>query len=109
MGLTKVKRILAVAVLSSFALVAYADDAPVYEVDNYPPPFDGQSLDTPSPVDAPASPASSGGLTAEVSSAPSSQAAPRESSYVVPPPAHIPPPRPLTFEQRIQRAEQQIK
>ncbi len=106
MRLAKVKRILAVAVLSSFALIAYADDAPVYEVDNYPPPFDGQALDVPSPVDAPAQAYSSGGLATEVSSVPSSRA-PRE-SYVAPPvPAS--PPRPLTFEQRIHRAEQQIK
>jgi tol-pal system protein YbgF len=62
----------------------------------------------PSPVDAPA-PYSGGLAPAEVSSAtpPSqaapSQAAPRE-SYVAPPP-----PQPLTLNQRVQRAEQQIK
>ncbi len=105
----KVKRILAAAILSAFAFAAYAEDAPVYEVDNYPPPFDGQALDA--PVDAPAPPpaAFSGGLTPEVSStAPSRAAAPREPdapSAVIP----APPPRPLSMEQRVQRAEQQIK
>lgn len=101
MGLANLKRILAVALLSSFAFVVYADDAPVYEVDNYPPPFDGQAMDAPSPVDAPPY---SGGLTPEVSSAPST-------NPIAPPPpaAPAPPPKVLTFEQRIQRAEQQIK
>lgn len=36
------KRVFAVAILSGIATIALADDAPVYEVDNYPPPFDSQ-------------------------------------------------------------------
>jgi tol-pal system protein YbgF len=106
--MANLKRLLAAAVISSFTFVVYADDAPVYEVDNYPPPFDSQSSEASSPVEAPTAGAYSGGLTAEVSGAPPTQAAQRE-TYAAPPPVPIPPPRQLTFEQRIQRAEQQIK
>lgn len=101
MGLANLKRILAVAMLSSIAFAVYANEAPVYEVDNYPPSFDGQ------PVDAPSIPADSGGLAPEISQ-PAHQSQVRQEAYV-PSPATSPPPRPLTMEQRVQRTEQQIK
>ena len=39
---TYLKRFMAVAILSGVATFAFAEDAPVFEVDNYPPPFDHQ-------------------------------------------------------------------
>lgn len=105
--LAKIKCILAGAMLAGMTFAVYADDAPVYEVDNYPPPFDSQPTDAPSAtvVDP-----SSGGLTAEVSGAPSNPVfheSPHEAEVESPPPP--PPSRPLTPDQRLKRAEQQIK
>jgi tol-pal system protein YbgF len=74
------KKVFATAVLSSMAVVAFADDAaPVYDADNYPPAFDGQSdaVGQASPAPGPTSVATP--------SAP-----------------------PLTIDQRIARAETQI-
>jgi tol-pal system protein YbgF len=42
MLLADLRRLLVLAMLLSITLVASADDAPVYDVDNYPPQFDGQ-------------------------------------------------------------------
>jgi tol-pal system protein YbgF len=42
MKILSFKKALAVAVLSSIAIVAFAEEAPVYDADNFPPSFDGQ-------------------------------------------------------------------
>lgn len=82
MSMKHVKKMFAVAVLSSIAIPLFADEAPVYDVDNYPPQFDGQPLSSNTSVD------------------------PQE-----PRPADVPqaPAQPsLSLSQRLQRAEQQI-
>ncbi len=84
-----------VAILSSVAITAYAEDAPVYDVDNYPPQFDGQTdsgrapqAASPKPEQAPAaqSPAPSQEQDVPVASATQS----------------------LPMDQRIARMEQQL-
>lgn len=83
------KRVLAVAMLSSIAFTAFADDAPVYEVDNYPPAFDGQ-------------PYNSEGYDAGASApTPAPAAVP---TYTPPPP----PKQSLSPQQRLSRLEQQL-
>lgn len=37
------KRVFAIILLSGMTMTAFAEDAPVYDVDNYPPQFDGQA------------------------------------------------------------------
>lgn len=86
MLLAYLKRIIAVAMLSSIAIVAYADDAPVYEVDNYPPPFDEQPAD-----------AGGGVETRGLDNIP-----PPRATYIPPPP------QPLSMDQRVARVEQQV-
>jgi tol-pal system protein YbgF len=49
---TFLKRGTLAMLLASFTLIAFAEDAPVYDVDSYPPQFDGQSTS----ADASASP-----------------------------------------------------
>ena len=71
------KRILAVAVLST-ATLAFAEDAPVYDADTYPPTFDGQ-------------PDSGGGAPQAAAYTPNESQAPS-----------------LSLEQRVSRAEHQI-
>ncbi len=90
------KRIFAIVMLSGMAMTAYAEDAPVYDVDNYPPQFDGQS-DTGS---------------ANTSSQAPQQAPvmPGASENNMPPPAVSPSPssQSLTIDQRLNRMEQQM-
>jgi tol-pal system protein YbgF len=55
---TNLKRVIAVAVLSSMATFAFAEDAPVYDADNFPPQFDGQTDSDISSKSSSASPSS---------------------------------------------------
>ncbi len=83
-------RILAVAMLTSIATFAFAEDAPVYDADSYPPQFDGQS-DTggaPPPMSEP----DQTGTSSEHAAQPISPA----SSF------------PLTTDQRLRQLEQQM-
>jgi tol-pal system protein YbgF len=41
--MTSLKRVIAMAMLSCIAMGAFAEDAPVYDIDNFPPQFDGSS------------------------------------------------------------------
>lgn len=75
------KRLLTLLVLCSIHFTAFADDAPVFDVDNYPPQFDGE------PVAATATP---------TASAPEARS--EESTTQT-----------LTQDQRVKRLEQQIK
>lgn len=75
------KRLLILLTLCSVHYTTYADDAPVYDVDNYPPQFDGQPMA--------AAPATS---TSDVRS--------EESSTLS---------QTLTQDQRVKRLEQQVK
>ena len=110
------KRVFAVAILiSGIATVAFADDAPVYEVDNYPPPFDSQQPDN------------SGAMVTDsevVGMPPPPQASytpPPPQTYAPPPVAHASPPpqqefytpppvptRSLSTGERLAKVEQQI-
>lgn len=80
---------IAAAILFSVAAFSYADDVPVYDVDNYPPQFDGQSD---------AGPAETGAtVTPQPSYAPApAPAAPAPSSLSSSP------------DQRLSRVEQQV-
>jgi tol-pal system protein YbgF len=42
MSLKSIKHVIATVMLSCITVSAFSDDAPVYDVDNYPPQFDGQ-------------------------------------------------------------------
>jgi len=75
------KRLLTLLALFSIHFTAFADDAPVYDVDNYPPQFDGEPA-----ASSPAAPAP------EVRS---------EESFTAP--------QTMTQDQRVKRLEQQIK
>ena len=87
----KVLHIAALAMSLGIATVAFAEDAPVYDVDSYPPQFDGQS-------DAAIAPAAS---QADDSDSSSSDQQSSSSSYASN--------APLSMDQRVARAEQQIK
>lgn len=79
------KRAFIMAILTGITLSVFAEDAPVFDVDSYPP-FDGQLASTPS-------------------STPSSNA-PSSPVSLSPQPQYVP--QSLTIDQRIERAEQQI-
>jgi len=103
MVIKSVKRVFAIVMLSGMAMTAFAEDAPVYDVDNYPPQFDGQT---------------DGGVPG--SPAPAPQAAPQhkapQSLSAAPEPqeAMLPASQPqsmtssLTLDQRMSRVEQQM-
>ncbi|MDR3492765.1 MAG: tol-pal system protein YbgF [Gammaproteobacteria bacterium] len=87
MAISNVKRTSVVMLLSLITLSAYAHVAPVYDVDNYPPQFDGQNEESaPAPISTP-----------KVQSAPENMQA---QSFV--------PDASLSLEQRVGRLEQQI-
>lgn len=103
MSLVTFKRILAVVLLSGIAMSALAEDAaPVYDVDNYPPQFDGVP-------DTGTSSSSQPDLQPELQSQsqPQSQPQPHQEMTVANEPS-APPPAPLTLEQRMRRVEQQV-
>ena len=85
------KRVLMVAVLSSIALTAFAEDAPVFDADNYPPQFDEQA-DASAKSTAQSSSAETQAANAD------DQSAPSQSTYQAA----------LTPEQRVAKLEQQI-
>lgn len=95
MVMKSVKRVFAIVMLSGMAMTAFAEDAPVYDVDNYPPQFDGQP-------DA--------GAPAGAAAAPTTPAAPAAADNNSPPAAVSPTPssQSLTTDQRLNRVEQQI-
>lgn len=87
--LNDVKKMFAMAMLC-IAIPAFADDAPVYDADNYPPQFDGQPYSNNGPIEPEMRP---------------------EFTPPQPRPEYVPPapPQPtLSFEQRLTRAEHQI-
>ncbi|HSW92906.1 MAG TPA: tol-pal system protein YbgF [Gammaproteobacteria bacterium] len=88
MVIKSLKRVFAIVMLSGMAITAFADNAPVYDVDNYPPQFDGQSdAGTPAPGAVPAS-----------SSVPSDS---QGAVQTLPPSSSL--------DQRVNRMEQQMK
>lgn len=103
MVIKSVKRVFAIVMLSGMAMTAFAEDAPVYDVDNYPPQFDGQA---------------DGGAAGN--QAPALQAAPPvvpqhkapQSFSAAPEPQEAPQPQSmassLTLDQRMSRVEQQM-
>lgn len=94
MSLAYLKRICAVVMLSSITIVSFADDAPVYEADNYPPPFDGQPYEGANEMDHSPPP-----IPSVAQSAPPPQAYyPPQTSY-----------RSLPTDQRLARLEQQTQ
>lgn len=100
-----VSKVLLVAMLTSIATFAFAEDAaPVYDADNYPPAFDGQQDNGGS--------ANGGGSSNDSTvSAGDSDVSPGDSNVstkAVPPPAAYAPSQSMSLEQRMSRAEQQI-
>lgn len=86
------RRVLAIAMLSSIAIVSFADDAPVYDVDNYPP-FDNQYAPP-----APAAPAETRQQTFQ----------PVVENRNLEPQIYAPPSPPMNPDQRLARIEQQL-
>ncbi len=82
---TILKRSFFVAILASVAITAFAEDAPVYDVDNYPPQFDGQS---------------DGGTPAPAAPRPAQKVEAQEDQTSQPL-------QPLSLDQRVSRLEQQ--
>jgi tol-pal system protein YbgF len=98
MILFTLKRLLSVAILSSIATGVWAEDAaPVYDVDNYPPQFDGAP-------DVGSSSSSQPDLQPQLQQSPSAH---QETAVVEEQPTP-PPPAALTLEQRMRRVEQQV-
>lgn len=91
------KKMFLVVILSGMTSMVFADDAPVYDVDNYPPQFDGQS-DATNAAPPP---------SADEQAATAPPAAHISSSAAASAPA-LPQAVPLSTEQRLARAEQQI-
>jgi tol-pal system protein YbgF len=126
MRLINLKQLLAVTILSSMVTGVFAEDAaPVYDVDNYPPQFDGAPSDAGVPPPAPPSEAASGASAQPSSPSAASSQTPATSSepnlqpqlqsrvqMSHPEPMDdepsSPPPTSLTLEQRMRRMEQQI-
>lgn len=126
--LTYLKRGLFIAIFASFAMCAYAEDAPVYDVDSYPPQFDGQSVDPATvPQGAPqqtapqSAPRALGPMissAAPAQQAPAAGPAPSDDDQAPPPSGgpqqdassfNVPAPtQQLSEEQRIARIEQQM-
>jgi tol-pal system protein YbgF len=86
------KRLLIVVMSFGITTLAFADDAPVYEVDNYPPSFDGSDMGGNDSVET-------GAIAPQTSFGTSRSSSPSR---------YTPPPRPMTNEQRLARMEQQI-
>jgi tol-pal system protein YbgF len=93
MVIKSLKQVLAIVMLSGIAITAFAEDAPVYDVDNYPPQFDGQ----------PDGAASSGGQPP----APQAQTMPRAAAPSMPDATQAMP-QSLPMDQRMNRIEQQM-
>ncbi len=95
------KRVFAIALLSGLAMTVFAEDAPVYDVDNYPPQFDGQPDGGSAGTQQPAPPSSDMSSRAQSSSedAASVGSSPQVSRSM---------PEPRTMDQRMSRVEQQI-
>jgi tol-pal system protein YbgF len=91
MLISPLKRFVLVALFSGMAVTAFAEDAPVYDVDSYPPQFDGQS-EASRPVPKPQAPSDNQAYAKPIDNTPQSFG---------------PPPASLTMEQRVQRLEQQ--
>lgn len=85
-----IKHIFTIVILSSMVTTAFAEDAPVYDVDNYPPQFGGQP---------------DLGSTSGVAAAP--QAVPEGPSDIAVPQQRGMP-QSLTIDQRMNRVEQQM-
>jgi tol-pal system protein YbgF len=96
MLISPLKRFVLVALFSGMAVTAFAEDAPVYDVDSYPPQFDGQS-EASRPAQKTQSPNDNQAYAARPSQ-------PMDSSNQQ---SYSPPPKPLSMEQRVQRLEQQ--
>lgn len=89
MALSFLKRTFFIAMFVGFCVNAFAEEAPVYDVDNFPPQFDGQQTEA------------------------SQQAPVRQKEKPLaesPPEDYVPaePSKPLSLEQRLSRLEQQI-
>lgn len=97
------KRVFAIVLLSAVTMTAFAEDAPVYDVDNYPPQFDGQP-DTGS--SAAASGAGGGLAPQEQVMPPTPQSMPQ--ALPVAPQSAQSMPQSLTMDQRMSRVEQQM-
>src|SRR5579872_1960719 len=93
LNIKKMLQIAALAMSLGIAAAVLAEDAPVYDVDNYPPQFDGQQDS--------AAIASSDSQSDDGSSDQSQSSSPA-SSYAANQPQ-------LSIDQRVARAEQQIK
>jgi tol-pal system protein YbgF len=96
MLISPLKRFVLVALFSGMAVTAFAEDAPVYDVDSYPPQFDGQT-EASRPAQKTQSPNDNQAYAAKPSPPMDSN---NQQSYG-------PPPKPLSMEQRVQRLEQQ--
>lgn len=93
------KQVFAIVILS-MTTIAFAEDAPVYDVDNYPPQFDGQSdsgVNNGAP--APAAPTQAQAMTPEQSAPQALPMVPQSTQNMS---------QSLTTEQRINRMEQQM-
>jgi tol-pal system protein YbgF len=96
MLISPLKRFVLVALFSGMAFSAFAEDAPVYDVDSYPPQFDGQT-EASRPAQKTQSPNDNQAYAARPSQ-------PMDNSNQQ---SYGPPPKPLSMEQRVQRLEQQ--
>lgn len=105
------KKMCLVAMLCSIALPVFAEDAPVFDVDNYPPQFDGQADKYATQSPPPSSPpmaADSANTTPPPPPPATTDAAPVVHSYNPPATASPPSSSSLTPDQRLTRVEQQI-
>jgi tol-pal system protein YbgF len=117
---TFLKRCFLAVIVASFTHVAWADDAPVYDVDSYPPSFDGSSgapatpaqagpmqqpvptpmaANTPRPMVSDSTPDSGGGDTSMP---------PQPAQMQPQTPAYMPGNENLSLDQRVGKLEQQV-
>lgn len=85
---SSLKHVLVMAILCGITSIAFAEDAPVFDADNYPPQFDGQPYDDSGSGDVPPPSQSRPGPQVQADTSAPSQS--------------------LSLEQRVARAEQQI-
>src|SRR5438552_622872 len=94
------KRVFILAVLMSMIVPAFAEEAPVYEADSYPPSFDGQTDGGTEPAVSPP-PQQAAAVATPAGAAPSAFV---DQSVAAQPPL----PTSLTMNERVSRVEQQV-
>jgi tol-pal system protein YbgF len=99
-----IKNVIVVAMFSCIAMQAYAEDAPVYDVDSYPPQFDGSNSNAPArPAAPPTTTETPIAREQQPTALPDAPNPVADNSNIPPPPTAN-----MSMDQRVARLEQQM-